>query len=43
MSAEEFAPFWMVYGFGQGSPTYRHAAGQEAITVASRLVRARPV
>lgn len=35
-------PFWMVYGMGQGGPTYRHHSLESAKTEATRLARANP-
>lgn len=34
--------FWMVYGLGRGSPTYRHPTKESAHTEASRLALANP-
>lgn len=35
-------PFWMVYGLGQGAPTWKHRSAHEATKEAERLARANP-
>lgn len=42
MSTQEFAPFWMVYGIGQGAPTVRHATETKALSEAQRLAKSNP-
>ena len=34
--------FWMVYGWGQGAPNYRHASESAAQAEAARLARMAP-
>lgn len=36
------APFWMVYGAGQGAPTMRHKSRMSAVSEAKRLARMVP-
>lgn len=38
----EVKPFWMVYGVGQGAPTYQHPSPHAAKTEAERLARSYP-
>ncbi len=35
-------PFWMVYGLGQGQPTFRHPSAYLATREAERLARQHP-
>ncbi|ACK82475.1 hypothetical protein [Methylorubrum extorquens] len=38
----EMKPFWMVYGLGQGAPTYQHGTEAAALREAERLAEVRP-
>lgn len=38
----EMKPFWMVYGIGQGGPTYQHGTEAAALREAERLAEVRP-
>lgn len=42
MSTDKEAPFWMVYGWGQQSPTTKHYSEDQAATEAKRLSHAHP-
>lgn len=39
---EQKEPFWMVYGLGQGAPTFKHDTPDAAKTEAERLARISP-
>jgi hypothetical protein len=38
----EMNPFWMVYGLGQGQPTWKHSSAHAATKEAERLARLHP-
>ena len=38
----EMKPFWMVYGLGQGGPTYQHDTEASALREAERLAEVCP-